>query len=187
MTKADLRSHYRTIRNRHAEGLSPEDRQREAQAIRMQVEKTMKVPRRIAGYAAMPSELDIGPALEAWREAGDTIALPWFADRDSPMRFRADDGCRAPGPFGIDQPLPGNPDIVPQLVLVPLVAADRAGNRIGQGAGHYDRALARLRNTEELTAIGVCWDCQIAEALPADPWDEPHDLIATPTQAIAPR
>lgn len=186
MTKAELRAKYRAIRKAHAQDRSPADRLAEAQAVRRQIEEAVKIPAVVAGYAAMTSELDIAPACEAWRAAGHTIALPWFERRESEMRFVEDDGRHAPGPYGVDQPLPGRPEAIPGLVLVPLVAADRAGNRIGQGAGHYDRALAVLRETGPVTAIGVCWDCQIAEALPVDPWDQPLDLIVTPTQAIAP-
>lgn len=185
MTKAELRAKYRTIRRRHGETLSEADREREARAIREHIEWAIDLPPVIGGYAAMASEPDIGPALAAWREAGHAIALPFFESRASPMRFCADDGTHAPGPFAIDQPLPGSADAAPGLLLVPLVAADRAGNRIGQGAGHYDRALDALREKSPVAAIGICWDCQIVEALPADPWDQPLDLIVTPTRTIS--
>lgn len=185
MSKPDLRRKYRAIRKAHAAKLSSAGRLGESAAIRQRIEHAVELPPVVAGYAAMTSELDIDPALAAWRKAGHAIALPFFESRDHPMRFCLDDGRRAPGPFGVDQPLPGRPGAAPGLVLVPLVAADRAGNRIGQGAGHYDRALAELREKGSVTAIGVCWDCQLADALPADPWDQPLDLIVTPTQTIS--
>ncbi len=71
-------------------------------------------------------------------------------------------------------------------MLVPLVAADRHGARIGHGKGHYDRALAHLREGGTVFTIGLAWAPQILdEAIPADPWDMPLDAIATPAEWIA--
>ena len=72
--------------------------------------------------------------------------------------------------------------LAPDVVLVPLVLADRRGTRIGHGKGHYDRALAHLREGGgPVFAIGLAWESQISdEPIPADPWDMPLDAIATP-------
>jgi 5-formyltetrahydrofolate cyclo-ligase len=90
-----------------------------------------------------------------------------------------------PSPWGVLQPPAGAPALAPDTVLVPLVAADRRGNRIGHGKGHYDRALAHLREGGAVFTIGIAWELQIAEeAIPADPWDVPLDAIATPGEWI---
>ena len=71
----------------------------------------------------------------------------------------------------------------PSAVLVPLVAVDRAGNRIGHWRGHYDRALAALRGDGGVRTIGLAWDVQLRDdTSPADAWDVPMDAVATPTR-----
>ena len=73
-----------------------------------------------------------------------------------------------------------SPEVYPDLILVPLVAIDRSGNRLGQGKGHYDRVLGRLREHGALL-VGVGWAVQMVEgAIPADPWDVPLDGFASP-------
>jgi 5-formyltetrahydrofolate cyclo-ligase len=83
------------------------------------------------------------------------------------------------------QPAGSADALAPDTVLVPLVAGDRAGRRIGHGKGHYDRALAHLREGGAVFTIGLAWEHQILDgAIPADPWDVPLDAIATPGEWI---
>jgi 5-formyltetrahydrofolate cyclo-ligase len=89
-----------------------------------------------------------------------------------------------PGFGNILEPDANAPMVAPDLVLVPLIGATLAGQRLGQGGGYYDRTLARLRATGRVTALGLAWDAQIVAALPADPWDEMLDWIATPTRLV---
>lgn len=138
----------------------------------------------IGGYAAMTSELDPASMLESFRESGHEIALPWFESRAADMVFKIANGTLDRGPFGIMQPCANNPAAEPDTILVPLVAADRHGNRIGQGQGHFDRYLAKSREKRAIVAVGLAWECQIADQLPADPWDQPLDYIATPDRLI---
>lgn len=117
-------------------------------------------------------------------EQGHTIALPWFAARDPDMRFRRwsnpfDDGELVMGPWRFLQPPADAEDITPRAIVVPLVAFTADGDRLGQGAGHYDRWLARH---PQARAIGLAWDCQIADALPREPHDRTLDMIVTPTR-----
>jgi 5-formyltetrahydrofolate cyclo-ligase len=87
------------------------------------------------------------------------------------------------GPWNVLQPPASAPALSPDVVLVPLVLGDRAGNRIGHGKGHYDRALSHLREGRTIFTIGIAWEMQIsAEPIPADPWDVPLDAIATPAE-----
>lgn len=136
----------------------------------------------IAAYAPMGHEVDPAAAI---RSSGARAALPWFATRDSPMAFRAADGSLEPGPFGTMQPRFEAAQVVPDVLLVPLVAADTVGNRIGQGKGHFDRTLAALRAAGPVLAIGLAWDVQIFDRLPADEWDQPLDAVVTPTRTLA--
>ena len=111
--------------------------------------------------------------------------FPWFADRDSRFLWR-EGPATEPSPWGVLQPPAAAEALAPDVVLVPIVLADRAGTRIGHGKGHYDRALAHLRaGGGPVFTIGLAWESQIAEApIPADPWDIRLDSIATPKEWI---
>lgn len=139
-----------------------------------------------ASYLAMDSEID-PKRLAARAASGQPIAYPWFADREADMLFRLDDASLVRGPFGVIQPDAGQPIIQPDWIIVPLIGADRAGHRIGQGAGHYDRALGAMRAKADITTIGLAWDMQLIDSVPADPWDQPLDMIITPSQTIEAR
>lgn len=135
----------------------------------------------VSGFSPIRSEADIRPLMFALREKGARLCLPVVLDRET-IVFRdlvrgaelVDTG------FGTAGPGPEAEVLDPQLLLVPLSAFDAAGNRIGYGAGHYDRAIARLRAkgvTPRL--IGIAFACQEVEAVPAQPHDVPLDAILT--------
>jgi 5-formyltetrahydrofolate cyclo-ligase len=131
--------------------------------------------------AAVGDEADPAPLETAARGAGWRTAFPRVT-AGGPLTFHAAALHElSPGFRGIPEPRPGLPAVGPDVVLVPLVAADRNGNRLGQGGGHYDRTLAALRAQGPLLAIGLAWDMQIMADIPARPWDQPLDAIATPT------
>jgi 5-formyltetrahydrofolate cyclo-ligase len=133
----------------------------------------------VAGYAPIGSEISPLLAMEEARAVGAIVAFPAFSDPAKPFCFRAGDPCDC-GPFGILQPKRQAPQVVPDLVLVPLLAIDGAGTRIGRGRGHYDRVLARLR-TDGTKLIGVGWAIQrLPTTIPADPWDVRMDAFASP-------
>jgi 5-formyltetrahydrofolate cyclo-ligase len=137
----------------------------------------------IAGYHPLRDEISPYPILERLG-AGQRAALPWFLDRDARMLFR-EAPAMEPSPWGVLQPSAEAEPLAPDVILVPLVAADRRGTRIGHGKGHYDRALAHLREGGDVLAIGLGWEPQILDdAIPADPWDVPLDAIATPGEWI---
>ena len=121
-------------------------------------------------------------------ERGIGIALPWFNSRDSAMRFMEwinpfDDEELISGPLDIPQPANLQGEVVPDLVIVPLLGFTAGGQRLGQGGGHYDRWLEAHPET---TAIGLAWDCQLRDALPTEPHDWPLAMIVTPTQVFQP-
>ena len=133
----------------------------------------------VGGYCPLPSEISPFPALEAASARGVTVAYPAFADHQAIFRFLAGDPSEA-GPWACFQPPLDAPEVHPDLVLVPLVAIDDKGTRLGQGKGHYDRVLARLREHGALL-IGLGWDVQKVDAtIPAEPWDVPLDGFASP-------
>ena len=119
-------------------------------------------------------------AMEEARAVGAIVAYPGFADPAKPFRFLAGD----PTASGIVQPKRSTPVVEPDLILVPLIAIDGRGTRLGRGKGHYDRALARLRRGG-CKLVGVGWSMQmLADTIPADEWDVPLDGFASPDRLI---
>jgi 5-formyltetrahydrofolate cyclo-ligase len=133
----------------------------------------------VGGYCPLGSEISPLPATEEARAVGAIVAYPCFADPAKPFRFLAGDPLE-PGPFGIMQPARRHPVVQPDLVLVPLVAIDSHGTRLGRGKGHYDRTLLSLKKSRA-RLIGVGWQLQrLTETIPTDEWDIPLDAFASP-------
>src|SRR6478735_1148345 len=133
----------------------------------------------VGGYAPLGSEISPLLAMEEARAVGRIVAYPAFDHPAKPFKFRAGDPLE-PGPFGILQPKRSSPVVEPDLILVPLIAIDSAGTRLGRGKGHYDRALGRLKRSKA-QLIGVGWTLQRLEVLiPTDPWDVPLDGFVCP-------
>jgi 5-formyltetrahydrofolate cyclo-ligase len=133
----------------------------------------------VAGYSPLGSEISPLLAMEEARSVGAVVAIPAFHNPAKPFRFLAGDP-RVPGPFGIMQPKPTAPPVDPDLVLVPLIAVDSNGTRLGRGKGHYDRVLGRLKRSGA-RLVGVGWPMQrLANDIPADPWDVGLDAFASP-------
>lgn len=139
----------------------------------------------VASYVPIGSEADPAPLARAALEAGCIVALPHVVDRATPIRFLAwaTDLPLDAGPFGLSQPAASAPELAPDMILTPLLGFDRRGNRIGQGAGHYDRAFALH---PAAWRVGVAWSVQEVEAIAPDPWDVPLHAIATEREWITP-
>ena len=117
--------------------------------------------------------------MEEARAVGAIVAFPAFDNPAKPFRFRAGDPVAA-GPFGIMQPRKSAPVVEPDVVLVPLIAIDSQGTRLGRGKGHYDRSLLRLKKNRA-RLVGVGWVLQrLEETIPADEWDVPLDGFVSP-------
>src|SRR3954454_2051252 len=133
----------------------------------------------VGGYAPLGSEISPLLAMEEARAVGRIVAFPAFDHPAKPFRFRAGDPLDA-GPFGMMQPKLTAPIVDPDLILVPLIAIDARGTRLGRGKGHYDRALVRLRKSGA-KLIGVGWPLQrLSDTIPADDWAIPLDAFASP-------
>ncbi len=130
----------------------------------------------IAGFWPLPGEIDIRPLLHALFARGHPVALPVTPARGRPLIFRRwePDALLAPGQFGTAHP--EGPDLRPDLLLVPLLAFDRAGRRLGYGAGYYDRTLAGL---PDALAIGCAFAAQEMDEIPAGPDDVRLPAVAT--------
>jgi 5-formyltetrahydrofolate cyclo-ligase len=136
----------------------------------------------IAGFASLPEELDVVPLLERLHGAGHRICLPVMQGKAKPLAFRA----WAPGDvmdvklWGIREPNPDQPELEPDVLLVPLLAFDRHGWRLGYGGGFYDRTLRAHRTRNPITAIGVGFADQEVDAVPHLDYDERLDGVLTP-------
>lgn len=138
-------------------------------------------------YHATVQEAPTEAYAKFFYEAGHPLALPRFDSRDAAMEFAAftdpfGKGDLELGPFGM-QPSGEAIGVTPDVLFVPLVAFAADGRRLGQGGGHYDRWLGKHPDT---IAIGLAWDCQLADDLPIDPHDHPLTAVVTPTRLYGP-
>ena len=140
---------------------------------------------RIGAYLGIRGEVDPSALRHVARLE---VALP-VTTAGEPLRFVVPAGPLEEGPYGIRQPGEGT-EVTPlplDAVVVPAVAVDRRGNRVGHGAGFYDRTFADRRNhTPPPVLIGVCHSFQVVEHLDARPWDVPLDLVVTEAGVIRP-
>ena len=133
----------------------------------------------VACYSPIGSEISPLAAMEEARAVGAIVAFPAFANPGKPFRFLAGEPSSS-GPYGILQPKRGSAAVEPDLILVPLIAVDGRGTRLGRGKGHYDRVLAPLKR-KGARIVGLGWSIQrLVDELPRDPWDVPMDGFASP-------
>jgi 5-formyltetrahydrofolate cyclo-ligase len=163
--------------------LPAEDARRAARAVRDRALAEVPLPRGalVAGYWPMPDELDIRPLLEALAKRGHALALPVVVARGHPLAFRAwkpGDPLEKAG-FGLSVPRREAPQVTPTALLVPLLAFDAAGHRIGFGAGFYDMTIAALRAKGPLLAVGVAFAAQEVSMIPTEPFDAALDWLVT--------
>jgi 5-formyltetrahydrofolate cyclo-ligase len=137
----------------------------------------------IAGFAPLGDEIDIWPLLKHLHQHGSQICLPVTPDGTGPLSFRkwSPDSPMETDRYGVAYPVSG-PLLTPKLVLVPLLAFTRHGDRLGYGGGYYDRTLQTLRQAGEVFACGVAYAGQEMERLPTDAHDERLDGILTETR-----
>jgi 5-formyltetrahydrofolate cyclo-ligase len=138
----------------------------------------------VAGYHALGSELD--PHALMARLAGERAArlvLPVALARDAPLTFRAwtPGAPTHPDVFGIPGPTAQAAELVPDLIITPVLAFDRTGARLGQGAGCYDRTLANLRASRKVFVLGLAYAGQEVDGISAEPHDQRLDAILTET------
>jgi 5-formyltetrahydrofolate cyclo-ligase len=183
--KAAMRADLRRARRAFNESLSPEERATALAAIARQLAPMIARGGPIAGYVAHRDEVDILPVLHAAVRQGHVAALPYVSGIGNAMRFTGwhPDAALAAGFAGILQPDGAGDEIVPAIVLTPLVGFDRAGRRLGQGGGFYDRWFAAH---PAAMRIGIAWSVQEVPGVAADAWDMPLHAIVTEKEWIAP-
>ncbi|WP_417467322.1 5-formyltetrahydrofolate cyclo-ligase [Maricaulis sp.] len=135
----------------------------------------------VSGYWPLPGEIDPRPLMTALEARGACLALPVVIGPGQALIFRE---WRAGDPlqrraFGLMELDERAPELIPDVLLVPLLAVDPDGNRLGFGKGYYDRTLAGLRATGAPLAIGLAHEAQIVAAVPVDEFDQPLDGVVT--------
>jgi 5-formyltetrahydrofolate cyclo-ligase len=142
----------------------------------------LPAPVTVAGYWPLADELDPRPAMQRLAAAGHGLALPRMEGRAAPLAFHAWSwgDPLLPGGFAVMQPDPGQPKLAPEVVLVPLLAFDARGHRLGYGKGYYDRTLRSLRAAGAARrTIGIAFALQEVPEVPATSFDEPLDAVVT--------
>lgn len=162
--------------------LTEAERQKAANTVFAALERTglFTKARRIMAYHSLPDELPTDDMLHRWATRKDLFLPRVNGDELEILPYRAD--TLSPGAFAIAEPQEGEPVSAESidLIIVPAVAFDRHGNRLGRGRGFYDRLLA----TTTATTIGVGYDFQLLDTVPVEPHDRPLDMVATPSEII---
>lgn len=140
----------------------------------------------VAVYSPTRGEVDITLLIELLTEEGISCALPVIQQTDGPLLFRSHI-TGAPltrhSRFGVMEPDPRQPIVSPSIIIVPLIAFDATGARLGFGGGFYDRTLALLSKKELLT-VGIAYDFQQVEKLPTEAHDQRLDCVVTEKRTI---
>jgi 5-formyltetrahydrofolate cyclo-ligase len=169
------------------DALSTEQRSAGAQAIAARPFPVEVPPGAIvSGFVPIKSEINALPLMQKLASAGARLALPVVAGRGKPLIMRAwklGEPLRKGG-WGIGEPGAEAPEVVPDILIVPLLAFDRRGHRIGYGAGYYDMTIAALRARKPIVAAGIAFAAQEIAAVPDTPRDVRLDLVLTEREVI---
>lgn len=135
----------------------------------------------ISGYLPLAAELSPLPLLTKAREAGCTLAVPVVKGRDMALAFViwTPDIPLGWSPHGTQEPLEPGEEVRPDLLLVPLLAFDDAGERLGFGGGYFDRTIAALRAAGRVTVVGLAYAVQQIDAVPHESHDQRLDAVLT--------
>ena len=139
------------------------------------------LPRVVAGYLAIDDEIDIGPLMSGLDADGAVNVLPVVVAKDAALVFRhwRPGVPLEVGPWNTQHPGPDSAEAVPDVLLVPMLAFDGDGYRIGWGGGFYDRTIATLRSQRPTLVIGVAYSGQRVDAVPRGDHDQPLDWVVT--------
>ncbi len=182
-TKAALRTAALALRD----ALPAAARQAAAEAIAARAFPVKIAPCAVvSGFSPMKTEINPIPLLRKLSDAGAQLALPAIAGRGKPLIMRAwkfGDPLKS-GQWGIREPVPEAGEVAPDILVVPLAAFDRAGHRIGYGAGYYDLTINALRAKKKVVAIGIALAAQEIPRVPATERDARLDLVLTERETI---
>ncbi len=169
------------------DAIPAEEREAAAQAIAARAFPVPVPPGvTVSGFIPLSNEIDVRPLMRKVAQMGAKLALPVVVARGEPLIMRAWD-FGAPlkaGGWGISEPPPHAPEVLPDILLTPMLAFDRAGERIGYGAGYFDITIRSLRAQKPVIVIGVAFAAQEVAQVPITPRDARLDLVMTEIEVI---
>jgi len=135
----------------------------------------------VSGYFPIRTEFDPRPLMEEFQKRNSRLCLPVMNGPEEALSFHpwksGEDLVQ--GRFGVHEPSQDQPELVPDFVLVPLLAVDLMGRRLGYGKGYYDRTLSQLRQRGSIVSVGLAYEAQIVDRVPVDPHDQCLDWVVT--------
>lgn len=174
--KEQLREHFHLVRKR----LSIHSGKAFAKRI-VNNFPSLTTGKTVALYIPMTGEVDTWPLIQKLNKNGTVLLLPVVTTDNVELafyRYRLCDDL-VKGPKGNKEPKETKHPQQPDIIVVPLVAFDETGVRLGQGAGFYDRTLKTLRKNHNILAIGLAFEAQKHDSLPVEAWDQPLDMVVT--------
>ena len=184
-TQSD-KAQLRTAALAKRDALPAAERQQGAETITREFPLSIKQGTIVSGFMPMRSEINPLPLMRKLAAQGAQLALPVIQGRGKPLLMRAW-GFGAPleaRQWGIKEPTDDAPVVDPDVLLVPLACFDRAGHRVGYGAGYFDKTIRALRAKKSVTAVGLAFAAQEIARVPATEFDEPLDLVLTEREVI---
>jgi 5-formyltetrahydrofolate cyclo-ligase len=184
---ASAKSDLRKAALERRDALAADERMAAAETIAARAFPVAVAPNTIvSGYMPLGRELDPRPLMRRLADAGARLALPVVVGRGVPllMRAYAFGDALVKGVWNIRVPPPQAPEVAPDVLLVPLLAFDRNGNRLGYGAGYYDMTIAALRAKKPVIAVGIAFAAQEIDAVPTTPRDVRVDVVLTENEVI---
>ena len=183
----DLKKSIRAEAVARRDALSPQDRAQAAETIAARpFPLDIKPGTIVSGFMPLKTEINPLPLMRKLAAAGAQLALPVIDARGKPLIMRAfsfGDALNS-GQWGIKEPKPEAKEVAPDILLVPMLAFDRAGSRIGYGAGYYDMTIAKVRAMKPAMAVGIAYAAQEIDQVPVTPRDAPLDLVLTEREII---
>ena len=182
--KADLRA--KLLNKRQSFERSKSDEQTLKDRVLVNIRKDL-TSRCVSGYSAILGEIFIVELLMALEERGAVLGLPVITSKNVRMVFKKWDTRRSleVGLHNISEPGKDSDEVKPDILLVPLVAFDKAGNRLGMGAGFYDKYINEERRKRKIVVYGIGYDFQEVNRVPCASHDEKMDGVFTPTRFIS--
>lgn len=183
---ADDKKKLRVATLAQRDALPPEVRAAAAEAIAARGIPFDVKGKIVSAFMPIRTEINPLPLMKKLAEAGASLALPRIAGRGKPLSMRAwamGDPFEK-GQWGIREPQSTAPEVVPDIMLAPLAAFDRRGNRLGYGAGYYDMTIRAARARKPVKVIGLAYSIQQFDAVPVSERDERLDLVLTERELI---
>jgi len=186
MSEPELKSAWRQMIRAQLDNISPAVRAVESAELGERLKAQMPSAHTILFFAPLPDELDVWPVLELSLALGADVALPFFDAAKKTYgakRLRNLATDIVIGKFGVREPAASCADMPLNqfdLILVPGLAFDMSGNRLGRGKGFYDRILKEASGIK----CGVSYDFQLLEKIPTEPHDAQVDFMLTPTRCL---